>query len=78
MNKKSAGHKKAKNEIEKKRKFTLIEILIFLAIIAILGNFIYHIFQWREAFEGFKGLGLFGSIAVIVAVIVIRRWIDSL
>jgi len=61
-----------------KRKITLIEVLIIITILAIIGNFIYQALHWREALEGFKALGLIGSIAVIAAVVVIRKWIDSL
>ncbi len=78
MKMKSLKNQNPKKKKQGARKFTLIEVLIIIAILAIIGNLIYHILHWREAVEGFKALGLIGSIVVIAAVVVIRKWIDSL
>lgn len=59
-------------------KTTLIELFVIIAIMLIMGNFIYHILHWEEAFNQMKKIGIWGTLAVFAAVFYIKRWIDKL
>ena len=78
MRKKSIRRNNLKKSEEKKSKLTLIHIIIIVAIVTIIGNLIYQIVHWREAVDGFKELGIVGSITVVAIVILVRKLIDSL
>ena len=82
-------YKKAKNKarntgpIKKPEKFekkgiTLLDVMLIIALLAFVGNTIYQLLHWREAFDQFRQLGLWGSLGLIAIVFIVRKWIDSL
>ncbi len=74
---KNTGPLKNSEKIGKKN-ITLLNVLLIVAFLVFIGNTIYQLLHWREAFDQFRQLGLFGSLGLIAVVFIVRKWIDSL
>ena len=71
------NHHKDQKEKEKKKRITLVEVIIIFTVLVIIGQGVYYILHWHETFDYLRQIGLVGSIALFVFVIMLRKWMDS-